>query len=186
MKANRPMNRFFKKRFLHGMPIIFVSLFFLGNIVHATEVSSPGSSGYVEALLGVGMLNNNGGTNFTYGVGCGYKLNPNWSVGADFTYNSFVVPSPLTSNLTLALANIKYYFGSGWFGGVKIGSGTVSYSGTGAQSSSTNLTSGPTIGYDCAFSEHWSVGGETSLLWVNNSNPGVSVFQVLANMKYVF
>ncbi len=163
-----------------------ISVLIVGASIAHAEGSGSSTVGYVGALLGIGMVNNSGGTNFTYGLGGGYKFMPDWSVGADFTYNSFTVPSPLTANLSLILANIKYYFGSGGFAGLKLGEGTVSYSGTGSPGSASNLAWGPTVGYNYIFTDKWSVGGEANLIWISNSNPGVSVFQILANLKYWF
>src|SRR5438128_2474935 len=88
--------------------------------------------GYVGVLGGVGVVNNSGGANFTYGAGVGYKFQPQWSVGLDYTYNTFAVPSPFSANLSTILANIKYYFVPAAYFGIKLGSGTASYSGLGA------------------------------------------------------
>src|ERR1700677_2718131 len=106
------------------MTSLALVLVFLSCAAHADQ------NLYVRALGGVGAVNNSGGTNFTYGLGVGYKFVPQFGAGVDYTYNTFTVPSPLTANLSLVLAHLKYYFiDLGLSAGLKFGFGTVSVSG---------------------------------------------------------
>ena len=118
---------------------MLLSVFCLQRQAQADGSSESAQRGYVGVLLGAGAVNNGGGTNLTYGLGGGYRLSPRWGVGLDVSYNTFTAPSPLSANLTLVLANAKYDLGSGFFGGLKAGTGSVSYSGTGAPGSATGF-----------------------------------------------
>jgi hypothetical protein len=150
----------------------------------AAETST--ANAYVSALLGVGLVNNSGGSNFTYGVGVGYKLNPSYSLGLDYTYNTFSVPSPLSASLSLILANFKYYFAGGFLAGVKLGSGMLSYSGPSAPSTTSNFAWGPSVGYDYACTTNWSIGADADLIWLSSSPVSVNDLQMLASLKYWF
>lgn len=166
------------------LALAFFSFLSLTPVGHAAEASS--SQTYVGALLGLGSVNNSGGTNFTYGVSAGFKFNPSVSLGLDYNYNTFTVPSPLSANLSLILVNFKYYFANGFFGGLKLGSGSISYSGTGAPANTNTFAWGPTLGYDYFCSPNWSVGGEANLISINNNASSLSTLQLLASLKYWF
>ncbi len=175
---------------LVGLLIGLLIVFIISAVSQVSHADAPANNFYARALVGVGIVNNSGGSNFTYGLGAGYKFMPQWSAGLDYTYNTFTVPSPLTANLSLILANIKYYFGDlpGLTAGLKLGVGTISVSGTNApaSASASNFTWGPTVGYDYSLTPNWALGAEANLLWVSNSNPSTNDLQILANIKYWF
>jgi hypothetical protein len=175
---------------LVGLLIGLLLVLIISAVGQVSRADAPASTFYVRALGGVGIVNNSGGSNFSYGLGIGYKFMPQVGAGVDYTYNTFTVPSPLTANLSLILANIKYYFAdvAGLSAGFKLGVGTTSVSGAGAISSASasNFTWGPTVNYDYSLNSNWAVGAEANLLWVSNSTPSTNIVQILANVKYWF
>ena len=172
----------FQARIFNSLVLALALLAIVGSECQAADDMS---GGFVSALVGATNVNNNGGTNGTYGLGAGYKFAAPWSVGLDYTTNTFTVATPWTANLTMALGTFKYYFTPAIAAGVKLGVGNVNYSGTNAPTSTSSGAYGPTVSYLYHFDSSWSVTGEGSLLFINNT-PGVSAQQVLAKFHYWF
>ncbi len=176
------------KKISEKLIIFSILAVFSGYSISAlAESATPSvSNTYAGVLLGVGAYNNNAGNNFLYGVEGGYKFMPQWSVGLGVMNSSLSVISPLSANLLMILGNLKYYTEIGGLNfGVKTGVALNLYSGTGAPSTSSNFTVGPSVGYDYIFSGNWSAGVDVAYLWITSS-PSLGVFQGCAALKYAF
>jgi hypothetical protein len=141
----------------------------------------------VAALAGVGILNNNGGSPFAYGVEVDYQLEPSWSIGLEFTTlnpNSTTIGG---SSYSLGVTNldfsIKYLVGSFNIGGL-VGYNAYSTN-VPAGTSGSYLNYGATAGYDIAVCPSFSVGPQVDVLWTSQS-AGYQETNVLAAFKYLF
>lgn len=156
----------------------------------ASSGNSPSSSMlFGGALLGVGFLNNNGGTQLAVGLNGGYKIAPTYSVGGYFTYQPSQASAGDSAHLLTVAAEGNYYFDEivpGLRAGAKAGLGFGTYSpAVGEGATTTNLAIGPQIGYDYPLGGGLSIGGEGNFLYYTSS-PSLNVFNILGNLKYWF
>ncbi len=141
----------------------------------------------IGALAGIGILNNSGGSPFTYGLETDYKFDPSWSVGLQFnalTPNSISVAG---TSYTLGLSNLDLalkYFLDQFSIGILVGLNTFSTNVPGATGGSY-LNYGLVAGYDFQLGSNFSLGPQIDLLWTGQSG-GFQETDILAAIKYWF
>jgi hypothetical protein len=185
-----------KSRFFFTLTMISATLVassFYSSPTYAAVSSNTGTGGtlgYAGALLGVGFLNNNGGTQINLGLDGGYKLAPTYGVGAYLAYSpSATLATGDSAGLYTIAAEANYFLNDilpGAHVGAKAGFGISRYAlAAGTSTSSVNLVFGPAVAYDYALGGGLSVGGEANFLYYTSS-PSTNSFNLLGSLKYWF
>jgi hypothetical protein len=164
-------------------------------LASSAQATVPASSIYAGGLIGAGHFDNNVGTKTTVGVSGGYLVDPNWGVGifANFSplTSTTVGTTTINTNMWVFAAEGNYHLtgdldGLHFGGKLGVGMSTASTTGTvSTSSSSTDLTFGPSLGYDYGIGNGISLGVEANYLRVA-STTGINLFNTLAAVRVWF
>jgi hypothetical protein len=156
----------------------------------AAPTPSTSASAYnfdVGLLAGVGILNNGGGSPFTYGIEADYLIDPSWSVGLLFNALTPNSASLAGTSYSLGLSNLELaikYIIDGWNVGILFGFNTFTTNIPGA-SGGSYMNYGLTTGYDFQLGSGFSVGPQLDFLWTSQSS-GFQETDIMAAIKYSF
>lgn len=169
------------------------------------EADSTSSKSFYASLNGGYAMpsESNIGSRPTFGIGFGYGVTENISVGLFANHSSKTVTSgpagatvSTTSKITLWGVDARYNLCSlacGFFGGLKLGMATQSGSATvaiagvtySAGATGTDFTVGPTLGYNFAVSEMFTLGPQVDAMMVS-ATTSYWVINALAAFNLLF
>jgi hypothetical protein len=162
----------------------------------AGEFSIGGDIGFFSASATGGTAAD--GTNISglgFGGELGYKLDPNWEVGAEYITGGKTVTVSglnLTSRISRIMANFVYHFDGDLnplYVGVKAGVGMLNAStavlGTSVSATTSAFSFGATAGYDYMIgTSGLSVGPKADIVIMTFSGASVTNFDGLLTVKY--